>query len=149
MATTIPSIANTSAFPANIVDASTVNQRLPTQTLDQEDFLKLLVAQMVSQDPLNPKSDIEMIPQMVSFSQLAQSSSMQTDIAQMRAEQELLRANSLLGRTVEVKDAQDAHILGEVTAVQMVEGTPKLAVNGQLYELGQLLSVKPTVAATN
>ena len=47
--------------------------RLPAQTLDQEAFLKLLVAQMTSQDPLNPKTDIEMIPQLVSFSTLAQS----------------------------------------------------------------------------
>ena len=59
--------------------------RVPIKTLDQQDFLRLLVAQMTQQDPLNPKSDLEMIPQMVSFTQLEQSKSMQSDIAQLRA----------------------------------------------------------------
>ena len=70
--------------------------RLPSKVLTQNDFLKLLVAQMTQQDPLNPKTDLEMIPQMVSFSELEQSKSMQNDIALLRTEQQLLQANSLL-----------------------------------------------------
>src|SRR5688572_28439393 len=90
--------------------------RIPVKTLDQQDFLKLLVAQMTQQDPLNPKSDLEMIPQMVSFTTLEQSKSMQTDIAQLRAEQQMLQANSLLGRTVEIQDESKARFTGQVTA---------------------------------
>ena len=117
--------------------------RLPAKMLSQDDFLKLLVAQMTSQDPLNPKSDIDMIPQMVSFNQLEQTKSMQTDIQNLRAEQEVLQANSLLGRTVDVQDG-DHSVTGQVTAVQMEEGTPKLVVNGHPYDLGSLLSITPT-----
>jgi len=120
--------------------------RLPAKSLDQQDFLKLLVAQMTSQDPLNPKNDIEMIPQLVSFSTLAQSQSMQADIASLRAQQEVLQANSLLGRTVYIKESDDSTIMGRVDAVSMEEGTPKLVVNGQGYELSQLLGITPTPA---
>ena len=121
--------------------------RVPSKTLTQNDFLKLLVAQMTQQDPLNPKSDIEMIPQMVSFTQLEQSKNMQADIASLRGQQEILQANSLLGRTVEIQDESKAVITGPVTAVQMEEGTPKLVVNGARYALGDLLSIQPQ--ATN
>jgi flagellar basal-body rod modification protein FlgD len=121
--------------------------RLPTKVLTQDDFLKLLVAQMTQQDPLNPKSDLEMIPQMVSFSELEQSKAMQNDIALLRGEQQLLQANSLLGRTVEIQDESKARVTGQVTAVQMEEGTPKLMVNGRYYDLSQLLSI--TAAASN
>jgi len=117
--------------------------RVPVKTLDQRDFLRLLVAQMTQQDPLNPKSDLEMIPQMVSFTQLEQSKSMQSDIAQLRAEQQLLRANSLLGRTVEIQDGSGVRVTGQVSAVQMEEGTPKLVVNGRRFDLGQLSSITP------
>lgn len=122
--------------------------RLPVQTLDQRDFLKLLVAQMTSQDPLNPKTDIEMIPQLVSFSTLAQSQSMQADIASLRAQQEVLQANSLLGRTVHIKDADDSTIMGRVDAVSMQEGTPKLVVNGAAYGLSQVIGIIPAVSDT-
>ena len=121
--------------------------RLPIKSLTQQDFLKLLVAQLTQQDPLNPKSDMEMIPQMVSFSQLEQSKSMQSDIASLRTQQEILQANSLLGRTVEIQDGSSAGVTGQVSAVQMVEGTPKLVVNGRRYDLGDLLRITST--ATN
>lgn len=130
--------------PVTYVPGTTVSEdRVPVKTLGQSDFLKLLVAQMTQQDPLNPKSDLEMIPQMVSFTELEQSKSMQSDIAQLRAEQQLLQANSLLGRTVEIQDESKARVTGPVTAVQMEEGTPKLVVNGRQYVLSQLVSIKP------
>jgi flagellar basal-body rod modification protein FlgD len=137
------SIAPVSFVPGTLVPEN----RVPVKTLDQQDFLKLLVAQMTQQDPLNPKTDLEMIPQMVSFTQLEQSKSMQSDIASLRADQRLLQANSLLGRTVEIQEGTTARVTGQVTAVQMEEGTPKLVVNGLRYDLSNLLSIKP--AATN
>jgi len=127
------------SFPGLIVP----QDRVPVKTLNQQDFLKLLVAQMTQQDPLNPKSDLEMIPQMVSFTQLEQSKSMQNDIAQLRTEQQLLQANALLGRTVEIQDGSGARVTGQVSAVQMEEGTPKLVVNGRRFDLGQLSSITP------
>jgi flagellar basal-body rod modification protein FlgD len=130
--------------PVNVIPGTLIPEsRVPVKTLNQQDFLRLLVAQMTQQDPLNPKSDLEMIPQMVSFTQLEQSKSMQSDIAQLRAEQQLLRANSLLGRTVEIQDGSGARVAGQVSAVQMEEGTPKLVVNGRRYDLGQLSSITP------
>ena len=139
-------MADISVAPVTFVPGTAVSQeRVPSKALTQNDFLKLLVAQMTQQDPLNPKSDIEMIPQMVSFSQLEQSKSMQTDIANLRTEQRLLQANALLGRTVEIQDGSTTGVTGQVTSVQMVEGIPKLVVNGQRYDLNKLYSVTPTV----
>jgi flagellar basal-body rod modification protein FlgD len=140
----VDSITPVTYFPGTAVAES----RTPIKTLDQGDFLKLLVAQMTQQDPLNPKSDMEMIPQMVSFTELEQSKSMQSDIAQLRAEQQLLQANSLLGRTVEIQDESKARFTGPVTAVHMEEGTPKLVVNGKPYDLAQLVSITPTAGGT-
>src|ERR1044071_9476203 len=71
-------------------------RRVPIQTLGQKDFLKLLVAQLTTQDPLNPQKDTEFIGQMAQFSALENSKSLQTEMQTMRASQ-------LLGQTVEVK----------------------------------------------
>jgi flagellar basal-body rod modification protein FlgD len=40
------------------------------QTLNQADFLQLLVTQMSSQDPLNPESDTDFAAQLAQFSSL-------------------------------------------------------------------------------
>jgi flagellar basal-body rod modification protein FlgD len=110
------------------------------QTLGQQDFLKLLIAQMTSQDPLNPKTDMEMIPQMVQFTALEQTKTMQADIA-------TLQANSLLGRTVELQeDGLPTTVTGQVTAVQMKEGMPQLVVSGRTWDLKNVLSITPAPA---
>ncbi|HHY90639.1 MAG TPA: hypothetical protein GX503_03155, partial [Clostridiales bacterium] len=56
--------------------SSTVSQNRSTSTpnnqLDKNSFLKLLVAQLRYQDPLNPMNDQEFIGQMAQFSTLEQ-----------------------------------------------------------------------------
>ena len=84
---------------------------------------------------------MEMIPQMVQFTTLQQSKSMQSDIQQLRTEQQVLQANALIGRTVDISTSATTKVTGIVTAVQMEEGTPKLVVNGQNYDLDSLVRV--------
>lgn len=112
-----------------------------TKTLGQDDFLKLLVAQLTTQDPLNPQKDTEFIAQMAQFSSLEQAKTMQGDIAQMRSDQQVAQAQSLLGRTVQISTGTDTSVTGQVQSVQMVDGTPKLEVNGQLYDLSQVAAI--------
>src|SRR6266446_3811487 len=98
-------IANTTSSTASSADLSGI--ALPAQTLGQDDFLKLLVKQLTSQDPLNPQSDTQFIAQMAQFSALEQAKSMESDMAQMRGDQQLLQANELLGRNVVLQNGQD------------------------------------------
>lgn len=122
--------------------------RIPTQTLGQNDFLKLVVAQMSQQDPLNPKADTEFIAQMAQFSALEQSKTMQQDIAALRGEQQLLQASSLLGRTVEIQTGSDTSVTGLVDGVHVQAGKPLVVVNGVDYDLSNVLRVTPTPAPT-
>ena len=132
--------------PANLIatDGSAPGSaRLPVQTLNQNDFLKLVLAQLTNQDPLNPQKDTEFIAQMTQFSALEQSKSMQRDIAKLQTDQSFMQANSVLGRAVTLLDDNGNLISGTVSAIQVAEGTPQLIVNGQAYDLSTLLSVRP------
>jgi flagellar basal-body rod modification protein FlgD len=131
-------VSGTSAFAGAL---GSTEDRVPLKTLGQDEFLKLLVTQLANQDPLQPQSDMEFIGQMASFTTLEQTRAMVTDLAQLRTDQEILKANALIGRTVEIYTNDDSRWYGTVTAVQVEEGTPKVVVGGQLYDLSQLRTI--------
>jgi flagellar basal-body rod modification protein FlgD len=130
---TISSLGATSGLAPSAASQSTN----PSQTLNQADFLKLLVTQMTSQDPLSPTSDTEMAAQMAQFSALQSSQSTETDL-------EGLQANALIGQTVSVNSTGTPQT-GMVSSVQMQTGaSPQIMVNGQAYTLSQLSAIFPT-----
>jgi flagellar basal-body rod modification protein FlgD len=111
-----------------------------SQTLNQQDFLQLLVAQMQNQDPMNPQSDTEMASQMAQFTALTQSSQSSASLAMMQA-------NGLVGSTVGLQVDSKTTTSGVVQGVVMNNGTPQITVNGTNYNLSQVTTVNPTVAA--
>ncbi|HEU5123967.1 MAG TPA: flagellar hook capping FlgD N-terminal domain-containing protein [Verrucomicrobiae bacterium] len=121
-------------------NAETQAPVLPQKTLNQNDFFKLLIAQMTAQDPMNPMSNEDFMGQMAQFSSLEQTRTMGDTIASMRDEQQMLQANSLIGRDVNLQiDTGVVH--GTVTAVQMDGTTPKIVVGDAAYDLSQVLTI--------
>lgn len=113
----IASSTSTSAF-ANYNAVS----RVPAKSMTQDDFLKILTAQLSSQDPLNPQKDSEFIGQMAQFTSLEQTKSMEAEIS-------TLRADNLIGRNVILQPTPDRVVTGKVTSVQIVSGTPRLILD--------------------
>lgn len=134
---TTSAIASSNAYTGTLNSSS----RIPTQTLSQDDFLQLLIVQLTSQDPLKPMEDTEFMSQMAQFSTLEQSKTMSNDLAQLRSDQQLLQANALIGREVQVLDNTGSLVTGTVRGVELLSGTPQIVVNGQSFALGNLLSV--------
>ena len=137
---------STSIQPTSSSTGSTstddVASRLPVKTLGQDDFLKLLATQMSSQDPMNPQTDTQFIAQMSQFSALEQAKSTQTD-------QQLMEANGMLGKTVSLQVDTNSTTQGTVSSVQIVAGTPKLVVNGQQFDLSQVITISSDPSATS
>jgi len=122
----------------------TLPAQLPQQTLGQADFLKLLVAQLSAQDPMNPMSDTDFAAQMAQFSTLQTTQTMQNNMAAVQAGMGVLVADSLLGATVNVQTSDGRTISGVVNTVQYQSGSPTITVNGQVYNLSQVTSVSQT-----
>ena len=118
------------------------SSRIPLRTLNQDDFLKLVVAQLTTQDPMNPQKDTEFIAQMAQFTTLEQSKSMQSDIAGLRTDGQLLRANSLLGRVVALQNQDGTLTRGTVSAIHVEAGKPQIIINDQPYEVSDLVSIE-------
>ena len=144
MATNVNATSSSSAA-ASATDPLVLVPSTGKQTLSQSDFLNLLVAQMKSQDPMNPQSDTQMAAQMAQFTSLQQASTMSANIATMLTQQQILQANSMLGGTVTLQVDSTTTTSGVVSAVDLSTGTPKIVVNNKTYDLNQVLTLTPTV----
>jgi flagellar basal-body rod modification protein FlgD len=133
-------VNSTSSVTSGLQTASSTASS-PSQTLSQQDFLKLLVAQMTSQDPLNPTSSQDLLTQTVQLSTLQSNTTLQSTMSQLEGSQSLLQAGSLLGRQVSLQVDASHTAGGIVSGVDMSSGTPKIVVNGTSYDLSQVLSI--------
>jgi flagellar basal-body rod modification protein FlgD len=136
-------VSATSYVNSSSTGYSDGSTRLPAKSLSQDDFLKLLVTQMASQDPLNPKADLDMAAQMAQFTSLEQTRTMSGSLNSLLGEQQVLQANGMLGRQVELQVDSETTVSGVVQSVDFVAGEPQLMVNGAAYSLYQVLSIAP------
>src|SRR4051794_8575562 len=98
--------------------------------LGKDDFLKLFVAQLSHQDPMNPMNDQDMMGQMASFSQLEQITNMAAANESIAASMSSTSAVGLIGRTVTWVDKDKLSHTGTVEKVTVTDGKPSLTVAG-------------------
>ena len=118
------------------------------KTINQEDFIKLFLAQLQFQDPLEPVDNREFLAQLAQFSSLEQSRQTSQNTTDLLSMQASTQAVSLLNKQVEVQGLGEA-ITGQVIAVAFTNSGPTLSVkaaNGSVLtdiRLSQVTIVKP------
>jgi len=149
-ASVLPNPASILAGSANVNPSSTTGTSqsatanaspLPAQVLSQSDFLKLLVAQMTSQDPLDPTTTQDLLTQTVQLSTLQSNTALQSTMSALQNNQSFGQADALLGRQVVVQVDASTTAQGVVSGIDISTGTPMIVVNGAEYSLGQVLSI--------
>ncbi len=110
-----------------------------SDSLDKDAFLKILVAEMQYQDPLEPTSNTEWVTQMASFSQIEELQNVSDTINEQKAA-------DLVGKRVII--AASDNVSGEVNyvtgIVQCIEKKADgiyLSVNDYLYSMDKLYAV--------
>jgi flagellar basal-body rod modification protein FlgD len=76
--------------------------------LGKDDFMKLMLAQLQNQDPMNPMDDTQMVAQTAQFSSLEQLQNINSTLTSMAAQTGnggVASASALLGKTVTVNGA--------------------------------------------
>ncbi|MEJ2610282.1 MAG: flagellar hook capping FlgD N-terminal domain-containing protein [Candidatus Thiodiazotropha sp.] len=102
-------------------------QQLERAGLGQEDFLKILLAQLSYQDPLKPMDNQEFMAQFAQFSSLDQTRQSNESLDSLLLMQAANQAVGLLGKEVEV-GTETGSVVGEVTSVAFNQGSPVFTV---------------------
>ncbi|MCM1307763.1 MAG: hypothetical protein NC223_04110 [Butyrivibrio sp.] len=108
-------------------------------SLDKDAFLKILVAEMQYQDPLEPSSNTEWVTQMASFSQIE---SLQ-DVSKTLSEQ---TASQLVGKRVIVEASENEggeinYVTGVVQCIEKRSDGLYFSINDYLYPVDSLYAV--------
>jgi flagellar basal-body rod modification protein FlgD len=95
----------------------------PQGVLGQNDFLKLMIAQLQAQDPLQPANTNEYITELAQFTQVEQ-------ITNLANANELSGAVQLIGRTVTFQGSAGELLRGKVQSVQSTSAGTTVTVEG-------------------
>ena len=145
----VTSKTSTSTKTATSSSSGTAATDATTSTLDKDDFLELLIAQLTNQDPMDPLSDTDFIAQMAQFSTLEQITNLNTNVEDL-ASVSKGTAVSYIGRTItyttETTDESGTSTTTEaeavVTSVRFGDDGIFLEYNGGEVALGNVLSVE-------
>jgi flagellar basal-body rod modification protein FlgD len=120
--TTNPAAQAAAATPPTGASPTTSPEN-PNGILGQNDFLKLMIAQLQAQNPLEPSNGNEYVTELAQFTQLEQT----TNLASAG---ELSGAVQLIGHTVTYGDSAGGTATGVVQSVQSATSGPTLTVEG-------------------
>lgn len=134
--------------------------------LGRDTFLKLMVAQLRNQDPMNPTDSAEFLAQTAQFTSLEKLEQVADQSAQALAAQMAFGATSLVGRTVTYTDPNaaddsgtgdtgdgsgegaDATATGRVESVRFTADGPLLTIGDAEVPLSAVLSVTASDSGT-
>ena len=96
--------------------------------LGLQDFMKILLTQLTSQDPLKPMDNQQFMAQLAQFTALEQTQHLNDQLQQLTDNQAALQSVGLIGRTVDVKTAGGTKS-GVVASLSLQGNVPLLTLN--------------------
>lgn len=118
---------------------------------DQDTFLKLLIAQLKNQDPLDPIKDQDFIAQLAQFTSVEKLTSIEKALEGSSMNTASSQAIALVGKTVSVIDPESGDtISGVVTQVTLLgDDAPSVLIGSKVYPLSYVTSVGQPTTASN
>lgn len=96
--------------------------------LDGDAFLKLLVAQLRYQNPMEPSDGTQMLQQTAQFTMVATLEALSASQQRLLGFQQASVATNLMGQQVEALDLTGSVVSGEVTGVRFTADGPMLTI---------------------
>ncbi|MFG1925789.1 flagellar hook capping FlgD N-terminal domain-containing protein [Cryptosporangium sp. NPDC048952] len=119
----------------------------PSADLDKDAFLKLLVAQLKYQDPMNPAQGTEFVAQTAQFTTVEKLTDLAEVQQQMLTAQLTLGAANLVGKEVTYTDATGNQVSGKVDGATL-GSNPSITVNGLSIPMSSVVAIGKVGLAT-
>ena len=140
----VPSMYNTASNSNTSTSGSDRFQELDTQA-----FLKMMIAELQNQDPLNPMDNAKMLEQISQIRSITSNDALTGSIESLKMGQSMATAAGLIGKTVIGLDVIGQEVVGVVDKVAFEDGKPYLFVGQTIIELDNIygMAETPTISS--
>ena len=114
------------------------------QDLDTQAFLKMMIAELQNQDPLNPMDNAKMLEQISQIRSITSNDALTGSIESLQMGQSMATAASLIGKTIVGQDVLGEEAVGVVEKVAFEDGKPYLYVGQTIVELSKVYGMAET-----
>jgi flagellar basal-body rod modification protein FlgD len=133
-------MSTTQASAISGTTPSAVPRKDSKGALDGDAFLRLMMAQMRNQDPMQPTDSAQMMAQLAQFTSVEQLLKLSEGMSALRIEQDFSGSVSLIGHTVTYR-TDDGQASGVVTSVSPDPDGSILHIGDHNISSGDVLSV--------
>jgi len=106
------------------------------------DFIRMMVAQLENQDPMDPMSNTEMLQQISQMRSITSNDRLTSSIESLSLGQALSTASSLIGKTVTGVNTLNQSITGKVEKVTIENGEARLYVGSSIINVGNVTAIE-------
>jgi flagellar basal-body rod modification protein FlgD len=138
----------TTTDPTGVASKKTDDKAADKVALGKDDFLKLLVAQLQHQDPMQPTDNAEYMGQLAQFSTLEQITNVGKEMERLRTSSQVDQAVALIGKNIGYLTEDDVIANGVVDAVSIDDGEIHLKVGQTTISPSDITSVRPGAPTT-
>jgi flagellar basal-body rod modification protein FlgD len=103
--------------------------------LKVEDFLKLMIAELQNQDPLDPMDNSKLVEQINQIRSMQSSTQLTTTLDAVALGQNLSSASGMIGKQIKGLSSTGSEVSGRVDRVAVQNGSPLLYVGDAQLEL--------------
>lgn len=129
---------NPTGSTGTLLDATSASARAQ---VTRDDFMKLLITELKSQDPFEPMKNDEFLNQVVSLNQMESFASLTDGIRGLQLSGDMAAASALLGKAVIGLTDAGLEGGGVVSRVLVEGGKVKLVIGDQTMPLGNVAQV--------
>ncbi len=116
------------------------------QNLDMDHFLKLMIAELQNQDPLNPLENHQLLEQIGQIREVGATDSLTKTLDAVLLGQNVSSASNLIGKEVRALNDKGSNVEGTVERVTIIDGAPTLHIGQEQVKLSNVSEIR---AASN
>ena len=135
MASNVNSVGGSSSSQSSSAQTTSND---PYANLNVDTFMKLLLTELQSQDPLEPMNNAEIVQQLSQIRSIQASNELSTTLQGVALGQSVASASSLLGKMIVGLDDNAQQVAGRVDGVLIADGQAKLLVGERAVSLNNV-----------
>src|SRR5450755_1644995 len=117
---------NTSSTGSTSSTTSSTSANSALNDLDVNSFLKIMIAELKNQDPLNPMDSSQMLDQIGQMRQITSSDKLTSTLNSVLLGQNIASSTNLIGANIDGISDDNQKVSGLVSSVSIDNGTTKL-----------------------